>query len=245
MILGPGTGEYPPAPAGPFPAPLRAVLGDLDPPLSSDVTAKLGLLFGLLVEWRGAGVTGFRSAGSLARHYFREALELRPFVAGCARVLDVGSGGGTPALPLATAFCDQEWTLLEPRRVPATFLELAVGRLGLESRVRVVRRRLDDYLRSDDGMATLRSVPAVTLRAVRLRAGEWKGLAGALPAGATVIWPTSREARSRADLPAGLYDEEQRPADRGIVWIGCPRRPAEEPLPDVSRETSDGDAGNG
>lgn len=238
MTLRPEPGEEPGVPAES--PPLREAFADIEPPLSRAAGANLGLLFDLLVQWRGAGITGFRSADLLARYYFREALDLRPFVSGCARVLDVGSGSGTPALPLATVLDDQEWTLLEPRRASAGFLELAVERLGLASRVRVVRRRLDDYLESEDGISTAARVSAVTLRAVRLRAAEWSALAGLLPTGATVIWPTSREARLRADLPPGLYDEELRPADRGIVWVGRPLRPDEESSPDVSRETSPG-----
>lgn len=240
VAAAPGPVAPPEASTAPPPGPLRSSLADLDPPLPRDAEAHLDLLFDLLVRSRRAGITGFRSADALARHYFREALELRPFVEGCGRVLDVGSGGGTPALPLATVLGGQQWILLEPRRTAAAFLELAAGRLGLASRVRIVRRRLDDYLGSDDGIATVGSVPAVTLRAVRLREAEWRGLAEALPAGAVVIWPTSREARDRADLPAGLFDEEIRPAERGIVWIGRPRTGVR---PDVSRETSRGGAG--
>ncbi|AEB12969.1 16S rRNA (guanine(527)-N(7))-methyltransferase RsmG [Marinithermus hydrothermalis] len=46
-------------------------------------------------------------------------------------VLDVGSGGGLPGIPLAIARPDLEITLAEVRKRRAAFLELAVHHLGL------------------------------------------------------------------------------------------------------------------
>ena len=207
--------------AGALPA---EALSGVEPPLPAGAVEKLTRLFGLLREWRGAGITGFRSPEGLARHYFREALLLRALLPARGACLDVGSGGGTPALPLAIALDASRWTLLEPRRAAAGFLELAADRLGVASRVRVIRHRLGNYLGFEEGRSTVAAVSAVTLRAVRLRPAEWRGLAAALPADAAVIWPTSAAARNRAALPIGLYEEKLLPAERGIVWMGQPRR---------------------
>ncbi|HYJ33271.1 MAG TPA: 16S rRNA (guanine(527)-N(7))-methyltransferase RsmG [Candidatus Binatia bacterium] len=58
-------------------------------------------------------------------------------------LLDVGSGGGLPGIPLAIAWPDTRVVLLESRERKAGFLELAVRRLGLRH-VRVVCARLED-----------------------------------------------------------------------------------------------------
>ena len=202
--------------------PLDEALSGVEPPVSPAVHEQLVRLFQMLCAWKGAGIVGFRSPEDLARYYFREALLLGGLLPERGLFLDIGSGGGTPALPLAIAG-GGDWILLEPRRASAAFLEMASDRLGLGARVRVIRQRLKDFLRSEAGQAELARVAAVTMRAVKLQAAEWTMLAAGIPAGAPVIWPTSRPARERAGLESGLFDEEIVPADRGIVWIGRPR----------------------
>lgn len=207
------------APVGP----LAVALAGVEPPIPPEAHEKLARLFEMLGAWKGAGITGFRSPEDLARYYFREALVLGRLLPERGPFLDIGSGGGTPALPLAIAG-GGNWLLLEPRQVSAAFLEMAADKLGLSPRVRVVRQRLKEFLRSETGRTELARVSAVTMRAVKLQAGEWSLLAAGMSAGAPVIWPTSRPARERAGLESGLFDEEFVPADRGIVWVGRPRK---------------------
>lgn len=206
-------------------SPLNEALSGAEPPVSTAASEQLAGLFSMLRDWKGAGIVGFRSEEDLARYYFREALALRPLLPEAGPFLDIGSGGGTPALPLALAG-GADWTLLEPRRASAAFLEMAVDKLGLTASVHVVRQRLKDFLSSEAGGARLAGVSAVTMRAVKLQAPEWNMLAAGMPTGAPVIWPTSRAARERAELRNGLFDEAFLSAERGVVWVGRTRRPA-------------------
>lgn len=203
--------------------PLREALSGLEPPVSTAAHEQLARLLAMLRAWKGAGIVGFRSPEDLAGYYFREALSLRGLLPPPGPFLDIGSGGGTPALPLAVAG-GADWVLLEPRRTSAAFLEMAIAELGLSARVQVVRQRLKDFVTSDAGRGRLARVAAVTMRAVKLQAREWNLLADTMPAGAPVIWPTSRPARERAELQGGLFDEEFVPAERGVVWVGRTRR---------------------
>lgn len=204
---------------------LTEALSGVEPPVSPEAREQMARLFRMLGAWRGAGIVGFRSAEDLALHYFREALLLGRLLPEQGPFLDIGSGGGTPALPLAIAR-GGHWLLLEPRQVSAAFLETAADRLGLSARVRVVRQRLKEFLSSETGRTEVGRVSAVTMRAVRLRRGEWAMLAAGMSAGAPVIWPTSHAARERAALDGGLFDEEFIPAARGIVWVGRRSRPS-------------------
>ena len=59
------------------------------------------------------------------------------------RVVDVGSGGGLPGLPLKIARPDLELTLIEADQDKAAFLVHACAQLGLDG-VEVVARRAED-----------------------------------------------------------------------------------------------------
>ena len=59
------------------------------------------------------------------------------------KVVDVGSGGGLPGLPLKIARPDLELTLIEADQAKAAFLVQACARLGLEG-VEVVARRAEE-----------------------------------------------------------------------------------------------------
>lgn len=71
-----------------------------------------------------------------------------PPVAG-ARWVDVGSGAGLPGIPLAIAYPETSFTLVEPQQRRAGFLELTVEDLGLDNvvvearRIQQVRDRFD------------------------------------------------------------------------------------------------------
>ena len=76
-------------------------------------------------------------------------------------VLDVGSGGGSPALPLKLALPRLRFILVESKVRKAAFLREAVRHLELDG-VEVENRRVEDL----GGMAS--RVDLVTLRAVRV-----------------------------------------------------------------------------
>ncbi len=67
------------------------------------------------------GFASFSSSSSLSGH-----------------VVDIGSGAGLPALVLADAFPDTEWTLIERRSGRTDLLSRAIHRLDLHDRVTVV-----------------------------------------------------------------------------------------------------------
>jgi len=71
--------------------------------------------------------------------------------------VDVGSGAGLPGIPLAVAFPDVRFCLVEPRKKRAQFLKIAAHRLGLNN-IEVFEKRIEDMpIRSFD-IATSKAV---------------------------------------------------------------------------------------
>lgn len=122
-------------------------LRSLDTPLSYLQVARLVKLDELLEEWsKAVDLSGFGDVEERFQRYLAEPLDaLRWLPSHTGAALDIGSGGGSPALPLAVARPDDHWTLLEPNRRRAVFLEEALSILGLEGS-RVVRRRWESFI---------------------------------------------------------------------------------------------------
>jgi 16S rRNA (guanine527-N7)-methyltransferase len=138
-------------------------------------------------------------------------------------IVDVGSGGGAPGLPLAAALPDREVTLLESNRRKADFLE-AVAR-GFPN-VDVVWGRAEEQELERFGVAVAKALAPPPV------AAEW-----CLPlvrvGGATILWvgPTAdADAVGRAAARLGAAEPE---AHSGLLVLrkvaptppGFPRRP--------------------
>ena len=87
---------------------------------------------------------GFLGPGPVQPHVARslDALALIPTDA--RRVLDLGSGGGIPGLPLALARPDTDWVLLDGSVTRCRFLRQAVDVLDLAGRVSVEAVRAEE-----------------------------------------------------------------------------------------------------
>jgi 16S rRNA (guanine527-N7)-methyltransferase len=125
----------------------------------------------------------------VARLHLLDALAALPLLdaAGAHRVVDLGSGGGVPALPLAIARPDVAWTLVESVGKKAAALRSFVAALQLRN-VEVVNERAevlgrDPAFRERFGLATARAcapLPVLAELALPLLApgGQllaWKG----------------------------------------------------------------------
>jgi 16S rRNA (guanine527-N7)-methyltransferase len=88
----------------------------------------------LLLEWnRSVNLTGARTREEVATQ-IADAQELQAISwQGLERVIDIGSGGGLPAVPLAIGLPSIQFTLLEANRRKCAFLEFVAGTLGLRN----------------------------------------------------------------------------------------------------------------
>jgi 16S rRNA (guanine527-N7)-methyltransferase len=138
-------------------------------------------------------------------------------------VVDVGSGGGAPGIPLAATLPDREVTLLESERRKAQFLERWRAELP---NLRVVWGRAEEQETDGFGVALAKALAPPPV------AAEWC-LPLVRPGGAAVLW-----VGPSADLDAVAHVAEQLaaapPEERdGLVVVrklgptpaGYPRRP--------------------
>jgi 16S rRNA (guanine527-N7)-methyltransferase len=125
------------------------------------------------------GLTAIEDRGEARRALLDDALRgvevVRRFE---GPIVDVGSGGGSPGLPLAAAFSDREIVLLEAKRRKCEFLRQASREF---SNVTVVEGRAEEQATDRFGVAVAKALakPPVAV--------EWC-LPLVRPGGAAVLW---------------------------------------------------------
>ena len=113
--------------------------------LSSNQINQLGLYIDLLEKWNTAyNLTALKSTPQMVSHHLLDSLSLTPFVPHTTKtVLDVGSGGGMPGIPLAIHRPDLSVTLIDSNSKKTAFLQQAVIELGLNN-VQVLTDRVEN-----------------------------------------------------------------------------------------------------
>lgn len=184
---------------------------------------------GVLERWLAAvvstpGLTALRDPGDARRALLEDALRGVPLVAREeGPIVDVGSGGGTPGIPLAAALPDREVTLLDAERRKCEFLERWATELP---NLRVVWGRAEEQPLGAYGVAVGKAL------AHPPTAAEW-----CLPlvreGGAVLLWVGPSVDEDRVAAVAGRLGGRPEPAPPGFVLLrkvgptppGFPRRP--------------------
>ena len=152
---------------GSGPDALAAELG-----VTPDAGARLDRYLDLLEAWSArVNLTGARSRAERIRLLLRPAVAVAGHVLP-GRLLDIGSGNGSPGLVLAALRPDASATLLEPRQRRWAFLREAARAMGL--RVEVRRERHDQYPGPGAETVTVRALalPAADLAALLAPGGR-------------------------------------------------------------------------
>lgn len=114
-------------------------------PLTDKQTAQLVRHYSMLCLWNQrlnlTRITGPREA---ARLHYAESLFGASFISGERTLVDIGSGPGFPAIPIAVARHDVQVTALETNQKKSIFLKEAKDDLGLVNLV-VVTARVEEF----------------------------------------------------------------------------------------------------
>jgi 16S rRNA (guanine527-N7)-methyltransferase len=135
------------------------------------------------------------------------------------RLLDLGSGGGFPAIPLLIVRPDLEGTLVESTGKKAAFLGETLERLGLNGRA--VNARFPDSFQTDRGGRH----DVLTSRAVGSAGKLVRAARRVLAPGATALLWTSRPLVAEVIQASGAREHAFHPSPgadrRGILSLGC------------------------
>ena len=112
--------------------------------LSAEVQAKLLAYAAFLEKWnRTYSLTALRDPALAVSHHLLDSLAILPYVT-APNLLDVGSGGGQPGIPLAIARPELAVTLIDSNGKKTAFLQQAAIELGLKN-VQVVTARVEAF----------------------------------------------------------------------------------------------------
>jgi len=154
--------------------------------LDASAITQLETFLALLLRWNARiNLTAVRAPDEIVRRHFAESIFAAKQIPQRAKtLLDYGSGGGFPGIPIAICHPDIAVTLAESQSRKATFLREAVRTLGLKAEVWADRV---------EAMERGRVFDAVTLRAVDRMAAACKSAAERLaPRGWIAVFTTRK-----------------------------------------------------
>ena len=176
---------------------LAAGLTTLGLDLPAAAQSKLLAFRDLLLKWNKTyNLTALRDPQQALSHHLLDSLAILPHV-GPGPLLDVGSGGGLPGIPLAIARPDLVVSMVDTVQKKTTFLQQAAIELGLKN-VTVHHARVEEMVGqfaqiTSRAFAELTSFISLT-RHLLAPGGRWLAMKGvrpddeiaALPAGIVV-----------------------------------------------------------
>jgi 16S rRNA (guanine527-N7)-methyltransferase len=121
----------------------QAKLG-LSTDLSDSVVLKLMCYLVLLQKWNKVhNITAVRNAEDMVTLHLLDSLSVMPHIK-AKTLLDVGSGGGLPGIPLAICLPDMEVTVIDSNQKKASFMRQAKVELNIPN-LHVVSGRVEQY----------------------------------------------------------------------------------------------------
>ncbi|MBW2107688.1 MAG: 16S rRNA (guanine(527)-N(7))-methyltransferase RsmG [Deltaproteobacteria bacterium] len=132
--------------------------------LDSTQIGQMTLHAAALRRWRRmTNLTGLSEPTEMAEKLFLDSIPAAACMGQGARVLDLGSGGGFPGVPLKVIRPDLRVTLLDAKRKKVSFLKYIIGLLGIKG-IEAYQGRAEDF--ADGGQLEIGYFDTVVSRAV-------------------------------------------------------------------------------
>ncbi|MBL8419220.1 MAG: 16S rRNA (guanine(527)-N(7))-methyltransferase RsmG [Dechloromonas sp.] len=166
----------------------------------------------LLLKWnRTYNLTALRDPQQAISHHLLDALAILPHV-GASPLLDVGSGGGLPGIPLAIARPDLAVTLVDAVQKKATFLQQVAIELGLKN-VAVHHARVEE-MRGQYAQISSRAFAELALFVSLTRhqlapGGRWLAMKGVRPDAEMAVLPANCKVEAMIRLAVPELDAER------------------------------------
>lgn len=153
--------------------------------LAEGVADRLAAYYELLSRWnRKINLTSIENIDEAVDRLLLEPLvAARCFPAGSRRLMDIGSGGGSPAIPFKIAVPDLDLTMVEVKARKSAFLREAIRHLELAP-ARVETARFEELLARPELHETYQ---LVSLRAVRVEGRVLTSLQAFLQPGGMLV----------------------------------------------------------
>ena len=194
----------------------RAEAAGLSP--TADVVRDCSLYVELLAKWnRKTNLTSLdvapASADAIDRLIVEPLIAARELSPDDRVIVDLGSGGGSPAIPLAIAARQVRLTMVEVREKKAAFLREAIRVIALDAVV--VVGRVEDL--------ELREVQVITARAIKLNDQIGSVVVRTLSSRGRFFWFGSGSSALEQRVPAGLQTPREIPLPGGLLTISHKR----------------------
>jgi 16S rRNA (guanine(527)-N(7))-methyltransferase RsmG len=126
--------------------------------LNEEQTGMLVGHYSMLRRWnQRLNLTRISEPKDAAKLHYAESLFGARFIGGAQTLLDIGSGAGFPAIPLAVARPDVQVTALEANQKKSVFLKEVKDELGLGN-LKVASARLEEFDWADYELLTSRAL---------------------------------------------------------------------------------------
>ena len=166
----------------------------------------------LLLKWnRTYNLTALRDPQQAISHHLLDALAILPHV-GTSPLLDVGSGGGLPGIPLAIAHPDLAVTLVDTVQKKAAFLQQVAIELELKN-VAVHHARVEE-MRGQYAQISSRAFAELALFVSLTRhqlapGGRWLAMKGVRPDAEIAVLPANCKVEAMIRLAVPGLDAER------------------------------------